>query len=162
MTVPGLNVLATSFRLISPQTVLYYPTIGRSLNSVGQDVTAYAAPFNIVGSFQPVPKTLYKILGLDFQKNYVNFFTNTPLVDIHRNVSGDQIVFNNLRYQCESSTPWFNMDKWVAILCVEIGFQQQVQPTFGFNALTGSPSLLNDNGNFYNANFAPGSEGNAG
>jgi hypothetical protein len=121
MSVPGCNLLNMALSVIASQTVNYYAFIGRSLNSVGQDITTYADPASIVGSLQPVPRVLYAQYGLDLQKTYYTFYTANPIEDVSRNVSGDQFVFNGQRYQVESNNDWYAQDGWKGVLCVLIG-----------------------------------------
>lgn len=119
--IPGQNILNMALTVIRRQTVQYYRYSTRSLNSVGQNVTVYLPVINIVGSWQPVPKSMYMSYGLDLQKEYFTFYTSNDVLDIGRDVSGDQIVFMSRRYQCQSDVEWFKLDGWKAILCVYIG-----------------------------------------
>lgn len=121
MAIPGENVLAYAFQAIAQTTIIYYQFVSRSLNSIGQDVAVYDSPVSLMGSWQPVQRNLYQSLGLDFQKDYYNFYVQSDLLDINRDVSGDQIVFNGRRFQCQSNTEWFQIDGWQAVLCVDIG-----------------------------------------
>lgn len=117
---PGSNLLKRALKLIRRQTISYYQFINRSLNGIGQDITVYATPINIVGSFQAVPRNLYDAYGLVLQKSYYTFYTSTNAFDIARDISGDQIVFNGRKFQCESNNDWFALDGWKGILCVDI------------------------------------------
>ncbi len=119
--IPGSNLLNMAFTLIAKQTVSYYQYTSRAPNAVGQDITTYAAPVSLAGSFQAVPRKLYELYGLDLQKSYYTFYASSNLLDIARNVSGDQIVYNSRRYQIESANDWFAMDGWKGVLCVDIG-----------------------------------------
>ena len=119
--VPGMNLLNMALTVIQRQSVQYYQYDGRTLNAVGQDVTTYLAPVTKVGSWQPIPRHLYEQLGLDLQKNYFNFYTSNDVLDVQRDVSGDQIVFEGSKYQCESNTEWYKLDGWKGVLCVYIG-----------------------------------------
>lgn len=118
--IPGLNILNMALTAIKRQTIIYYQFISRVPNDIGQDVTTYAAPVNISGSFQPVPRELYFENGLDLDKRYYTFYTNSNLLDVNRDVSGDQIEFNGWRFQCLSSNNWFELDGWAGVLCVSI------------------------------------------
>ena len=121
MTIPGQNLLKMSLTLIYRQVVTYYQYSGRSINSIGQDVTTYNTGVPITGSWQAVPRTLYMAYGLDFQKSYFTFYTSNNIFDVFRDVSGDQIAYNGQRYQCESNNAWFSEDGWKGVLCVHIG-----------------------------------------
>lgn len=119
--IPGSNLLNLALSVIDSQTLEYHAFAGRQTNAAGYDVAEYAEPVPVVGSFQPVPRTQYANLGLDYQKTYWNFYVSADLLDVSRDVSGDQLVFDGLRYQCESITPWRSIDGWNAVLCSEIG-----------------------------------------
>jgi hypothetical protein len=149
MAIPGQNILNMALTLIARQTISYYKDAGRQPNVVGQYVTYYFPPVAIVGSFQPVPRRLYEQYGLDLQKNYFTFYTSNNLEDISRDVSGDQIVFNNRRYQCESNNDWFALDGWKGVLCVEITGSIDDLLIFGFNQIP----EINNNTNFESGNF---------
>ncbi|ENU3061693.1 hypothetical protein MLT67_12180 [Escherichia coli] len=118
--IPGSNLLNVALRVIGSQTLEYHAYTGRQTNAAGYDVAAYADPVPISGSFQPVPRAQYANLGLDYQKTYWNFYASADLLDVARDVSGDQLSFNGARYQCESITPWRSIDGWNAMLCSEI------------------------------------------
>ncbi len=118
--VPGQNILRMALTLIHKQCLLYYQYSSRALNSVGQDVTTYLAPVSMYGSWQPVNRKLYITYGLDLQKDYFTFYTSNNVLDITRDVSGDQLVFMGRRYQVESNNDWFQLDGWKGILCVDL------------------------------------------
>ena len=149
MTTPGSNLLNQALTVIARQQVVYYKMTGRTLNDVGQDVTSYALGTTLRGSFQPVPRNLYPIYGLDLQKTYYTFYVPSNVLDIGRDVSGDQIAFNDDRFQCESNNDWFSIDGWKGILCVRIGIDGGDLRLFGFNTLPSSNSYKNfERGNF--------------
>lgn len=147
--IPGINLLKMSLTIIASQVITYYQAVDRSLNDIGQDVTEYNPPVTIRGSFQPVPRKLYTQYGLDFDKTYYTFYTSNDLIDVGRDVSGDQIVFGTQRFQCESSNDWFALDGWVGMLCVLIENQITAQAIWGFDSI---PSV-SGNQNFGNGNF---------
>lgn len=120
MTTPGSNLLKQALTVINPQFVTYYRAASRAINSIGQFVTTYAAGTVIRGSFQAVPRKLYMAYGLDLQKSYYTFYTLNDLIDIQRDVSNDQLVYNGLRYQVESDNDWFAQDGWKGVLCCYI------------------------------------------
>lgn len=120
--IPGSNILNMAFNLIARTPVTYYKYNSRTLNAVGQDVTVYDAPVQIAGSWQAVPRKLYSELNLDFQKSYFIFYIPSGILEVDRDVSGDQIGFNGRRYQVQSTTDWLNIDGWRGgIMCVDIG-----------------------------------------
>lgn len=151
--IPGSNLLRKAFRLIAKQQLIYYQAIGRTFNVVGQYITQYAPGTVIYGSFQPVARQEYERLGLDFQKTYYNLYIPKSLVDINRNVSPDQISFQDQRFTCESSTPWYGADGWIAVLCVMVSVDAAAPSIFGFNATLTFPMLENTYTNFLGGNF---------
>lgn len=120
MIVPGSNLLNIAFSVITPSQFQYLQFTGRTNNSIGFDVSVYAAPVNAEGSVQPVPRNMYQQYGLDFQKNYANFYIASDIIDIARDVAGDQFIFENKYYEALSKTPWFGIDGWDAVLCVQV------------------------------------------
>lgn len=118
--IPGINVLNLALTVIARQTLAYYRNTSYTIGATYKPKPVYASPVNIQGSFQPVPRRLYQQFGLNFQKEYFSFYVSENLVDVGRDEAGDQVVFNNKRYLCESVTDWFNIDGWVAMLCVEV------------------------------------------
>jgi hypothetical protein len=126
MSIPGQNILNMALQIIARQTIQYYQYQNRSLNQIGQDLTLYSNPINITGSWQPVPRKLYIVYGLDIQKDYFTFYTSNNILDITRDVSGDQVAFMGRRYQVESDNDWFQLYGWKGILCVDLGPDQDV------------------------------------
>lgn len=124
MAIPGSNVLKTALSVIASQLVSYHQFVRRDENEIGQDVAVYAVARNIKGSFQPVSRNLYQQLGLDFNRLYYYFYTSKAVLDVQRDVSGDQISFDGFRYQVLSANDWFSVDGWTAVLCVRVGEHQ--------------------------------------
>lgn len=119
--IPGQNLLNMALTLIAKQAVIYYRYNSRTSNSVGQDITVYDNPLTMYGSFQAVPRKLYELYGLDLQKKYNTFYTSNNILDVNRDVSGDQIVYNGRRFQVESDIDWYAQDGWKGVLCIDIG-----------------------------------------
>lgn len=117
--IPGSNLLNSAFRVIASQQVKYYRFVSRDKNAAGVYIPSYAKPVGARGSVQPVPRTRYEAMGLDFQKNYVTIFVEKSVIDIARDVAGDLFVYNAVVYHAESKTNWFGQDSWVAVVCVE-------------------------------------------
>jgi hypothetical protein len=152
--IPGANVLNMAFRIIAQENVVYYRDLGRIQNLIGQDITQYDPGTQMSGSFQPVPRSLYTQYGLDLTKSYYTFYTSNNLLDVTRNISGDQIAFNGQRYQCEAANDWFMIDGWKGVLCIHIGNDNADQSVWGFNSKTSPNTYLN----FGNGNFLGGNE----
>jgi len=120
MSVPGSNMLNRAARLIKLQPIAYYAYTGRETNEAGLYDSTYAQPRVTQGSLQPVPRSLYDVYGLDFDKNYSTVYLAKNSLDIARNVAGDQLTYGSRRFQVESKTDWFGQDGWDALLCIEV------------------------------------------
>ena len=120
MTIPGQNILNQALSILGRQSFGYYAFQARETNAVGQDIATYVPPVLLTGSVQPVPRNLYQAYGLDMDRYYVNFYVSQNVLDIDRDISGDQIEFGGKRFQCISKTDWFPQDGWIAMLAVEV------------------------------------------
>jgi hypothetical protein len=118
--IPGNNVLDMALSILQSQTLEYLMYVSRSANGYGQLTTQYAPPVLITGSFQPVKRQIYQELGLDFDKKYYYFYVKSNLLDINRDVSSDKLVFDGDTFQCQSAENWYQMDGWIAILCIKV------------------------------------------
>lgn len=118
--IPGSNLLKTALKVISKQQFTYFRFLSTEAQPNGQLVTVYYPGIPVMGSVQAVPRVLFEKMGLDFQSNYLQFFMSKDVVDVTRDVSGDQMEFRGKRYQCLSKTDWFGIDGWDQVLAVEV------------------------------------------
>lgn len=116
--VPGSNLLKQALRIISRQTVIYYQYSGRTSNAIGNLVASYLPPQDITGSLQAVPRNVYQQYGLDFQSDYVTFYSDNNILDIKRDVSADVFQYNGNVFKCLSNNDWFAVDGWVGVLAI--------------------------------------------
>lgn len=148
--IPGQNLLKMALTMVQRQGLTYYQASGRVLNSLRQYVTTFAPGVTMYGSWQPVPRNLVKLYGLDLQKNYFTFYTSNNVLDLDRDITADQVAFNGQLYQVESNNDWFQLDGWKGILCVHIGEDVKQPNVFGFGTTPASTTYVNfDNGNFF-------------
>lgn len=119
--IPGSNILDLALSVINSQVVQYFRFVSRTLNANKLWEIAYESPILIEGSLQPVPKQLYAEYGLDLEKTYYTFYSSNNILPVMRDVSGDQLIFNNQLFQCEATNDWFAIDGWVGVLCVRLG-----------------------------------------
>ena len=61
-----------------------------------------------------------EILGLDMQRAYVNIFAPQNMVDIARDVAGDQFQFQGITYNAISATKWYGIDGWAQVLAIMV------------------------------------------
>ena len=120
MAIPGSNLLNKALRVIRAQDVTYVQNSGRIKKPNGVYETEYNLPVTIKGSVQAVPLSNYKALGLDLSRSYVTLYTNTPIVGVERDVSGDLFSYNGKVYQAVSTTNWLAMDGWNQVTAVQV------------------------------------------
>lgn len=92
-----------------------------STKTAGVVVPVYDSPETIKGSPQPVSQLMYEMFGLDLQRQYLMFYTSTPMQDLKRDKTPDRVDFAGARYAVESNTDWHSIDGWRGSLLVKIG-----------------------------------------
>lgn len=132
--IPGSNLLAQALTVITPSECLLYSQTGRTLNSIGQWVSTYADPVAVLASVQAVPRSVYKMMGLDWQKSYVQFYSVDLIQDLARDRSGDMLEWNGRRYEIQSKNDWRPMDGWSGIVGVDVGEAVGALPLFPLSA----------------------------
>ena len=118
--IPGGNLLNLAMSAIQKQSMGYLAYTGRSVATNGDLVPAYATAVTVLGSIQPVKRSLYENMGLDFQKGYYNIFVPQAVADIARATAGDHFTYGGRTFQVLSNEPWAQIDGWDQTLCVEI------------------------------------------
>lgn len=119
--IPGINLYKLATSVIGTQQVQYYQFIDRTTNDVGNDVSNYAEPVTIRGSFQAVSWNQLQYLGLDLEKEYIALYTDADILNGERDTSGDQIAYQGKRYQIIGKpSDWIRQDGWNGLLCVRI------------------------------------------
>lgn len=118
--IPGSNLLKQAFRVIAKTPFSYQEFQGRTAGANGMLAPSYSVAVQKVGSVQPVPRSMYAAMGLDFQKNYFTVYVTMDVQDLARDVSGDRITYNCQILQVESKTDWFTIDGWVGLLAVQV------------------------------------------
>lgn len=114
------NLLNLALTVIPKQIVQWYTQAGNTVLPNAQKVSVFAAPVDVVGSFQPVPRNMYEQLGLELNKEYVNFYTSTAMADLSRIKAGDEFVFVDDRYKVMSKTEWMKVNGWNGEMAVKL------------------------------------------
>ena len=117
------NTLAMALKVQRKTSVDYFRFSARTTNAAGIDVTTYAAKVTITtGKVTAVNKKNYEQFGLDFSKQYINWYVqNLAAVDLARDSSGDVIETLGRRWQLVGSNLWYQLDGWDSFLAVDIG-----------------------------------------
>jgi len=122
MNIPGSNLVNLALSVIGGQTVSYYKFTGRTTNTRGLYVPEFADPIDVVGSFQPDPRELVQLMGLDANKTYAAFYTSrTDVLDVGRDRTGDEFTYAGRKYRVLGTTPWEAVDGWAGVMAVDIG-----------------------------------------
>jgi len=115
------NILAQASRLIPLKPYQYRAFNSNTINDVGIIENTYSHDDTIHANIQPVPRSVYEQFGLDLQRNYYTIFVSENLFDLQREVSGDQVIFDNRTLQLESNTAdWINQYGYNSYLAVQI------------------------------------------
>lgn len=119
--IPGIGLYKLATSVIGTQQVQYYRFLNRATNSVGYDAANYADPVLIRGSLQAASWNQLQYLGLDLQKEYINFYTDHDILNVERDTSGDQLAYQGKRYQVIGKpSDWVRQDGWNGMLCVRV------------------------------------------
>lgn len=117
---PGSNLLRRALRVVKPSDVEYKAFTGRAPNAAGIQVSTYATAIKIKGSVQPVPRTMYQALGLDFSREYFNLYSTQLLEGVTRDRAGDQFTFAGELFEVLSATNWKAIDGWNGVLAIKV------------------------------------------
>lgn len=121
MLVPGSNLLKLALTVIGSQLVQYQSFVSKETNAAGIKVPTYAAVVPLKGSFQPVARQYYNQMGLDFNKEYCNWYDpNATVNDLGRDRKGDRIIFAGKVFEALSSSDWKAVDGWNGTIFVRI------------------------------------------
>lgn len=120
MNVPGSNLLAYALTVICPDSFVLHRFTGKTTNTIGLDVSAYAAPETFQGSIQAVGRRLYADMGLDFTRRYISIWVSTNIDDLYRGRAGDQVTWNGTRWQVIDENDWHPIDGWDSIIAVQV------------------------------------------
>lgn len=121
MLVPGGNILNAALRVIQPQSPKLMAWTGRTTNAAGHQVSTYADPVDTTGSFQPIDRKHYQLLGLDLAKSYAMFYTPQEITTPGPGRSGDHLTYGGRKWEAQGETDWLFQDGWAGYTFVDIG-----------------------------------------
>jgi len=116
-----MNVLKMAQKVIKKQNFTYNKFTSRTKNSIGQYIPTFTSS-TISGNIQPINKTIYEQLGLDFQKTYAMFhISEVDIDDIGRDTSGDEIIYNGHTYQgLSKQQDWYYQRGFITMIGIQI------------------------------------------
>lgn len=114
------NLLSAAQSVIRTQDVDLYRFSGRTSNAAGKLISTYEPVVSIKASVQPVSRSMYQKMGLDFEKTYITVLAVDDINDLGRDRSGDQIVFDGNKYEVVGQTEWKTSAGWNRVVCVKV------------------------------------------
>ncbi|MCP4278024.1 MAG: hypothetical protein GY886_08490 [Gammaproteobacteria bacterium] len=117
----GFNINATVQNALPPVTCLFYEYTGGETKPNGLVSQGFADPFEFQANVHAVDRSVYGVLGLQADKDYIEVFCNTQLKDSGRGRASDQIAYNGRRYNINQETDWYKMDGWNSAIFIDIG-----------------------------------------
>jgi hypothetical protein len=118
---PGSDILSDALMCIDASEIQVCRFNARTKNPVGQWVTSRAEPsLPFEASVQPVKRSKYVALGLDFKKVYIRVYVSLDVHDFTDYTAGDVILYNGDEYAINDNSDWYVIDGWVSLTCVKI------------------------------------------
>jgi hypothetical protein len=120
MKILGGHILRQALSVVGTQTVHYQKWLTRETNGAGYDVSTYATPVGMKGQVQPVSRTVYATLGLQFNKNYVTLYTESTIDDLERDRAGDRFSYGGTLYEVTSDTAWKKPQGYTGVMAIQV------------------------------------------
>lgn len=118
---PGSDILSEALSCIDSVDIQVRRFESRTKNAVGQWVSAVSEPSEpFEASVQPVQRSKYNSLGLDFKKSYIRVYVSQDVKDFTDYTSGDVILYDGSEYTINDDSDWFKIDGWVSLVCVKL------------------------------------------
>ncbi len=117
----AFNVLATAQTVIRKQSFILRRFTGRTKMPNGVYVSAYGPDVPLTGSIQPISRSAYEKMGLDFEKSYIKILGVDEVEDLARDRSGDVVVVDGQLYEPTGKTDWIRSAGWNRLIWVRVG-----------------------------------------
>jgi len=121
MSTPGSNLLALALTVQGQQPVVWRRCTGRTTDAAGRQISVYAAPVTVYGSFQAVNTNMLSQYGLDMNKRYSTFFASSRFNEPDRDQAPDAFDYGGRRWVAVTGVDWFTQDGWDSVLVVDSG-----------------------------------------
>jgi len=115
------QVLPIINNVIDPMTgVFQFRTlVGQEINEIGIPVPTYGPWYTCHGTVQPVNRSRYEALGLDWSKNYINAWGSVMMHTVGEHEQPDQILWRDRLWLVTAVTEWKPHNGWVNVTAVE-------------------------------------------
>ena len=116
----NFNLLSAAQLVIRTQDYQILKWLSKSTNEIGFDIDVYDTPVNRSASVQPVPRSKFSNLGLDFSKIYIVIYDVGLINVLNRSENADQIIYGGGIYKANPDLDWSKSGGWNSVLCVRI------------------------------------------
>ena len=86
---------------------------GEEINELGVKVATYGPWAHCKGSVQPVQRSRYEALGLDWAKNYISIWGSIVLTDLSTAKQPSQILWQGSLWNVTALTEWNPHNGWM-------------------------------------------------
>ena len=124
MTVP-FNLLGMALGTIGRQSFWLLKWKGRDVNAAGLPEDQYEQAVRCSGSIQSVAQDVLDRIGLSWETNTRNVWSETEMKAESGQQGPDLLVFEGKVWFCKSSTPWNQYNGWNQVIVVEAKPEQQ-------------------------------------
>ena len=113
------NLLEQALSVLPAVNFYYRLYEGETRNELGVKIPSYGQWLSCRGMVQPVNRSKYEDLGLDFAKNYINVWGTLNLKTVGLQNQPDQILWNSCIWTITAVNEWFQYNNWVNVTAVQ-------------------------------------------
>lgn len=113
------NLLELALSVLPAVNFYYRHYAGEQRNELGVKIPTYGEWLACRGMVQPVQRSKYEDLGLDFAKNYVNVWGTLNLKTVGLQNQPDQILWNGCIWTITAVNEWAQYNNWVNVTAVQ-------------------------------------------
>lgn len=115
------NLLESALTLLPTVSFSFRQNLGETVDEFGQKRRTYGEWIACRGMVQPVPRSAYADLGLDFAEKAINVWGSVPILTVGDEEDGgpSQILWNARLWNVNTVTEWNQYNGWVSIVAIQ-------------------------------------------
>ena len=113
------NLLEQALRILPAVMFEHRYFLGELKNEIGIKVPTYSGWTQCRGMVQPVQRSKYEALGLDFAKDYINVWGSIPLHSVGLQNQPDQLRWNGFLFTITAVNEWNQYNGWVNVTAAQ-------------------------------------------
>lgn len=115
------QVLPIIYNIVEPATGIFKfrSMSGEAINEIGIPVPSFSEWGECMGTVQPVNRSRYDALGLDWSKKYVNAWGSITLNTIDKDSQPDQILWQGYLWNVSSVDQWDPHNGWCHVMACQ-------------------------------------------